>query len=123
MKIVEFANSVDPDNEPPHLDLHCLPSGLKFSMRYSLNEIHEISRSNICRLHLSLSLSLALSLSLCYSWVNKLVGALTFFLVPHSVFIRLKKIIYYIQSTLVISTSVISNNRLSRRENLTLILT
>ena len=30
MKIVEFANSVDPDevahNEPPHLDLHCLPS-------------------------------------------------------------------------------------------------
>ena len=30
MKIVEFANSVDLDevahNEPPHLDLHCLPS-------------------------------------------------------------------------------------------------
>ena len=31
-KIAEFANSVDPDevahNEPPHLDLHCLPSSL-----------------------------------------------------------------------------------------------
>ena len=30
MKIVEFANSVDPDevahNEPPHLDLYCFPS-------------------------------------------------------------------------------------------------
>ena len=30
VKIVEFANSVDPDevahNEPPHLDLHYLPS-------------------------------------------------------------------------------------------------
>ena len=29
MKIVEFANSVDPDeaahNEPPHLNLHCFP--------------------------------------------------------------------------------------------------
>ena len=29
-KTVEFANNVDPDemahNEPPHLDLHCLPS-------------------------------------------------------------------------------------------------
>ena len=32
MKIVEFANSVDPDevahNEPPHLDLHSLPFSL-----------------------------------------------------------------------------------------------
>ena len=32
MKIVEFANSVDLDevahHEPPHLDLHCLPSSL-----------------------------------------------------------------------------------------------
>ena len=32
LKIVEFANSVDPDEvahyEPPHLDLHYLPSGL-----------------------------------------------------------------------------------------------
>ena len=31
-KIVEFANNVDPDEvahyEPPHLDLHCLPSCL-----------------------------------------------------------------------------------------------
>ena len=31
-KIAEFANSVDLDevahDEPPHLDLHCLPSGL-----------------------------------------------------------------------------------------------
>ena len=30
----EFANSVDPEemahNELPHLDLHCLPSGLSF---------------------------------------------------------------------------------------------
>ena len=32
MKIVEFANNVDPDevahHEPPHLDLQCLPSSL-----------------------------------------------------------------------------------------------
>ena len=32
MKIDKFANNVDPDkvahNEPPHLDLHCLPSSL-----------------------------------------------------------------------------------------------
>ena len=32
MEIAEFGNSVDPDevahNEPPHLDLHCLPSNL-----------------------------------------------------------------------------------------------
>ena len=33
IKIVDFANSVDPDevareNEPPHLDLHCLSSSL-----------------------------------------------------------------------------------------------
>ena len=32
MKIVELANSVDPNevahNEPPHLDLHCLLSSL-----------------------------------------------------------------------------------------------
>ena len=32
MKKAKFANSVDPDevahNEPPHLDLHCLPSSL-----------------------------------------------------------------------------------------------
>ena len=32
MKVVEFANSVDPDEmahyEPPHLDLHCLLSSL-----------------------------------------------------------------------------------------------
>ena len=31
-KIIEFENSVDPDevahHEPPHLDLHCLPSSL-----------------------------------------------------------------------------------------------
>ena len=31
-KIAEFANSIDLDevahNEPPHLDLHCLPSSL-----------------------------------------------------------------------------------------------
>ena len=31
-KRVEFANSIDPDevthNEPPHLDLNCLPSSL-----------------------------------------------------------------------------------------------
>ena len=30
MKVVKFVNSIDPDemaqNEPPHLDLHCLPS-------------------------------------------------------------------------------------------------
>ena len=32
-RVGEFADSVDPDevahNEPPHLDLHCLPSSLK----------------------------------------------------------------------------------------------
>ena len=32
MKTVEFANSIDLDevahDEPPHLDLHCLPSSL-----------------------------------------------------------------------------------------------
>ena len=36
LKIVEFANRVDPDevahDEPPHLDLHCLPSLFKFSL-------------------------------------------------------------------------------------------
>ena len=34
-----------------------------------------------------------------------------------------KQFFHYIQSTLVISTSVISNHRLSRRENLVLVLT
>ena len=33
LKIVEFANSLDPDeaapNELPHLDLHCLPTHLR----------------------------------------------------------------------------------------------
>ena len=32
IKTAKFTNSVDPDevahNEPPHLDLHCLPSSL-----------------------------------------------------------------------------------------------
>ena len=32
MTVVEFANSIDPDevahDEPPHLNLHCLPSSL-----------------------------------------------------------------------------------------------
>ena len=32
MEVVEFANSIDPDevahNEPPHLGLNCLPSNL-----------------------------------------------------------------------------------------------
>ena len=32
LKIIEFANSIDPDEvahyEPPHLYLHCLPSSL-----------------------------------------------------------------------------------------------
>ena len=35
-KIAEFANSADPDeaahNEPPHLDLHCLPILYEFSI-------------------------------------------------------------------------------------------
>ena len=39
-QIAEFANSIDLDevayNEPPHLDLHCLPSNLEFSIIYSL---------------------------------------------------------------------------------------
>ena len=37
IKIVEFANSVDSDevaqNEPPHMDLHCLPSVLRSLIR------------------------------------------------------------------------------------------
>ena len=37
MKIVELGNSVDPDevahNEPPHLDLHCLPSQFLFEFK------------------------------------------------------------------------------------------
>ena len=40
-KIAEFANSVDLDevahNEPPHLDLHCLPLVFEFSIWYSLD--------------------------------------------------------------------------------------
>ena len=37
----EFANSVDPDevalDEPPHLDLHCLPYSLQiFNMQYGI---------------------------------------------------------------------------------------
>ena len=43
MKIAEFANSVDPDEvahyEPPHLDLHCLPSSLRI-----LNMIREVDK-------------------------------------------------------------------------------
>ena len=39
-KIAEFANCIDLDevahNEPPHLDLHCLPSWFEFSIWYSL---------------------------------------------------------------------------------------
>ena len=42
MKIYAFANTVDPDevahNEPPHLDLHCLPVFFKFSVLYCLDE-------------------------------------------------------------------------------------
>ena len=38
-KIAEFANSIDLDevahNEPPHLDLHCLPLIFEFSILYS----------------------------------------------------------------------------------------
>ena len=38
MKIIEFASSIDPDevahHEPPHLELHCLPSS-----DFSLNRI------------------------------------------------------------------------------------
>ena len=37
--------------------------------------------------------------------------------------IEIMRSVFYIQSTLVISTSVISNNRLSRRENLVPVLT
>ena len=40
MKIAEYANSVDPDevahNEPPLLDLQCLPLVFEFSICYSL---------------------------------------------------------------------------------------
>ena len=41
----------------------------------------------------------------------------------HSIWVSCGFSTSYIQSTLVISTSVISNNRLSRRENLVLVLT
>ena len=39
MKIDKFANSVDHDHyEPPHLDLHCLPSSLRIlNMIYILD--------------------------------------------------------------------------------------
>ena len=43
MKILEFANSVDPDevahNEPPHLGLHCLPSSLS-NFQYDIFFFH-----------------------------------------------------------------------------------
>ena len=43
MKIAKFANCVDPDEvahyEPPHLDLHCLPSIVfEFPVCYSLDK-------------------------------------------------------------------------------------
>ena len=41
MKVAEFENSIDLDevaqNEPPHLDLRCLPSVFEFSIQYSLD--------------------------------------------------------------------------------------
>ena len=51
MKIDEFANSADLDevahNEPPHLDLHCLPSVFEFSIQYSLGLFFENLQTNI----------------------------------------------------------------------------
>ena len=42
MKMVEFGNCVDTDeaaeNEPPHLDLQCLPLVFEFSVQFSLNK-------------------------------------------------------------------------------------
>ena len=39
-KIADFAKSIDPDeavhNEPPHLDLHCLPSSLCLMMNHTV---------------------------------------------------------------------------------------
>ena len=43
--------------------------------------------------------------------------------VCRQVFFRMGSLMHNLQSTLVISTSVISNNRLSRRENLVLVIT
>ena len=41
-KIVELANSIYPDevahDEPPHLDLYCLPPLFEFSILYHLNK-------------------------------------------------------------------------------------
>ena len=43
MKIVDIANSVDLDeavnNEPPHLNLHCLPSIFEFLIRQGLDKV------------------------------------------------------------------------------------
>ena len=43
MKIVEFTNSVDPDevahHEPPYLDLHICPPIFEFSILYNLEKI------------------------------------------------------------------------------------
>ena len=52
MKIVEFANSVDPDevahNEPPDLGLHCLPSLVfDISIRNSLDETIFFNSANV----------------------------------------------------------------------------
>ena len=51
MKINKFSNSVDPDeaahNEPSHLDLHCLPSSLEFSIYKLGRNTLKFSRLNI----------------------------------------------------------------------------
>ena len=55
MEIAEIANHVDLDevaqNEPPHLDLHCLPSGLRIlSMIYLDLTFFENLLTKICYL-------------------------------------------------------------------------
>ena len=55
-KLADLANSVDLDevahNEPPHLDLHCLPLVFELSILYSLDLTFflKISRRKFCRL-------------------------------------------------------------------------
>ena len=55
--------------------------------------------------------------SLCTHWVftDVLIDMQVFYIVSHNSF---KNCSVYVQLTLVISTSLISNNRLSRSENL-----
>ena len=55
IKIVEFANSVDPDEvahiEPPHLGLHCLPYSHSSLNMISLFQTYILLYSSLMRLY------------------------------------------------------------------------